>query len=82
MTVKDNLSEHLRHLREKHDLSQEKLAAKADISPRYYQSIEAGKSIPSVFIVMKIALALDIEYTQILDPVWITLQNQDGEDLE
>lgn len=76
MTVKDNLSEHLKNLRETKQISQEKLAAKADISPRYYQSVEAGKSIPSVFIVMKIAIALNIEYTEILDPVWDNMNNQ------
>lgn len=70
MDITNKLANNLKKIRIERKISQEKLSAKADISPRYYQSIEAGKSMPSIIILMKIALALKIEYTDILNPIW------------
>ena len=70
MDVKENLSTKLKALREDSGLSQEKLAAKADISPRYYQRIESKISKPSIDTIFKISDALGLDYTEVLNTVW------------
>jgi transcriptional regulator with XRE-family HTH domain len=68
--TRDNLAQTIKQLREKAEISQGKLAAKADIDLRYYQRIEAGENEPSITIVYKIAKALGVSYQEILGPSW------------
>lgn len=80
MDVKENLSNKLKNLRIESGLSQEKLAAKADISPRYYQRIESKISKPSIDTIFKISDALGIEYTEILNPIWLDWKSNKSKD--
>ena len=66
----------LRTARERTGLSQDRLAARAGISTRYYQSIEAGENLPSIEILFKLAAAFQCSYTDILDPIWLYWQEQ------
>ena len=68
--MKDHTARILKDLRQASGLSQEKLAAKADMSARYYQSIEAGQQMPSLDILFKIALALGVDIDEIMHPLW------------
>ena len=70
MPLKDDIAVILHKHRTNCGLSQEKLAAKADISARYYQSIEAAQQTPSIEILFKITEALGVEYDAVLAPVW------------
>ena len=56
----------LRHLREKHDLSRERLAARAGVHPNSIKLLEYGQMRPSVEIARKIAAALDCH----IDDLW------------
>lgn len=49
----------IRKRRRKIGLTQEEVAELADISPQYMSNIERAVSIPSVEVVMRLALALD-----------------------
>ena len=48
MPLKEDIAETLLKHRTACGLSQEKLAAKADMSSRYYQSIEVAQQTPSI----------------------------------
>ncbi len=50
--------------------TQENIAECANISTRYYQSLEAGKSAVGVLIIFKLCRALDCHYTQLLESAW------------
>lgn len=45
-------------------VSQQEIADEADITLRYYQSLEAGKRMPSLLVVEKIAKAFDMKLSQ------------------
>lgn len=45
-------------------VSQQEIADEADITLRYYQSLEAGKRMPSLFVVEKIAKAFDMKLSE------------------
>lgn len=51
-------------------MTQEKLADKAGISPRYYQDLEAGHKKPSIETMFKLAKALGYDYSALFSPVW------------
>jgi transcriptional regulator with XRE-family HTH domain len=68
--TRSNLAKTIKACRVKADISQGKLAAKADIDLRYYQRIEAGENEPSLTILFKIAKALGVSYQEILGPSW------------
>ena len=53
-------------LRVEADLTQEKLAEKADISRRYVQLIEAGQYTPTIEIAAKLRAALDTTWEKLL----------------
>ena len=61
-----NMKCELRHLREKHDLSRERLAARAGVHPNSIKLLEYGQMRPSVEIARKIAAALDCH----IDDLW------------
>jgi len=68
--LKQIISERLRAERQNTGLSQEKLAWKAGLSSRYYQSIESGTNQPSLAALFRLCKAMGISYTDILQPVW------------
>lgn len=58
---------HVKKLRLSNSLSQEQLALKADIDRTYISGIERGKRNVSVLNLFKIARALNIPATKLLD---------------
>ena len=68
--LKEIIAQTLRDKRTAVGLSQDRLAAKAGISTRYYQSIEATDKQPTLDTLFKLASALECSYTTLLDPVW------------
>jgi|GEM_PF-3106075 len=57
----------LRQLRQTKGLSQEEVARKIDITLRHFQNIESGKSIPNVFLGLRIARLFVIDPYQLWD---------------
>ena len=51
----------IKELRTIRKLSQEQLAGKADISPKYMSRIEMGQQFPSINVITKLANALQVE---------------------
>ena len=74
--LKGSIAGILRDKRTATGLSQDRLAARAGISTRYYQSIEAADNQPSLETVFKLADALGYSYTDLLDPVWASWRKQ------
>ena len=64
---KTNLAKKVRQLREKLDLSQEKLARLADVSNNTIINIEAGKQDnPTIDTLKKVAKALNISVEELI----------------
>lgn len=59
--VKELFGSRVRELRKRLELSQEELAEKAKISPKYMSRIEMGHQFPSTDILAKLADVLDVE---------------------
>ena len=55
----------IKELRRTKNISQEKLSEKIGISSKYLSSIERGKGNPSLDTVIKLAVALDVELSDI-----------------
>lgn len=62
----EQLGAAIRFYRERKGLSQEKLAELADVDRTYISPIELGKQNPSVEVVFKIALALDVSMSRLM----------------
>ena len=58
---------HLRKVRESHGISQEQLAADAEIPYSTVNEIEAGKTNPTIASLMALSEALDIPLGKLLD---------------
>ncbi len=71
---KETIGKKIRQIRLEHDLSQEELSEKIEISPRHMCTIENGKSFPSIETFVKIAKALDIDINQFFN---LTINNTD-----
>ncbi len=56
----------VQRLRRRAGLTQELLAEKADLSPRYVQNIEQGNRLPSVYIAEALRKALKATWTELL----------------
>lgn len=63
--VNADLGKRIRRLRNKSDLSQEKLAEKAGIHRTYMGKIERGESNPPIHTVSKIAKALKVSLSDL-----------------
>ncbi|WP_165823915.1 helix-turn-helix domain-containing protein [Pseudochryseolinea flava] len=61
------LGKHIRTIRESHGISQEQLAADAEIPYSSVNEIEAGKTNPTVASLMAIAEALEISLSELVD---------------
>ncbi len=66
MDIKKKFGEKVKFLRLERGWSQEKLALTADIDRTYIPSIEAGKRNVSIIVIEKLAIALDIEVSELL----------------
>lgn len=64
--ILDKISDNIRIARLQKRISQEKLAEMVDISTKYLNMIENRKANPTIVIVVKICIALDIE----LNSIW------------
>lgn len=64
--ILDKVSDNIRIARLQRRISQEKLAEMVDISTKYLNMIENRKANPTIVIVVKICIALNIE----LNSVW------------
>lgn len=64
--ILEKVADNIRIERLRKRLSQEKLAEMVDISTKYLNMIENRKANPTIVIVVKICMALDIE----LNSVW------------
>ena len=56
-----------RHFRHEAGLSQDGLADRMDVSPSYISMLESGKRYPSIEMLIRIALALNIKPGLMLD---------------
>lgn len=62
ITKKDKrLGKTIRHFRRKSKLTQEQLANKVRVTPKYIQYIEAAKRVPSLELLYRIAKALEVK---------------------
>lgn len=83
MSIKHVMSQTITEHRKKQKLSQDKIAAQADLSNRFYRAIESGEKMASISSAFKIAKALNIHYSIIMEPVWeYWLEHQDEEPAE
>lgn len=65
MRTKDLIGIKLKRLRQRKKLSQEVLAEKVGISPKYVSSIERGKENPTLDILIKLAQTLGVEIEEV-----------------
>ena len=63
------LGKRIRALREERKISQEELADRADIHRNYVSQIEGGKRNVSFYYVVKIARALQVSPSRLIDPI-------------
>jgi transcriptional regulator with XRE-family HTH domain len=61
------LGARIKALRKSRRLSQERLAEKADIAPKYLSRLEVGQQSPSIETLASLAEALDVELWEICD---------------
>jgi transcriptional regulator with XRE-family HTH domain len=61
MGLKENFIQNLKRFRKIEGISQMKLAASCDTDVSYIGQIEMGKRFPSIKVIEKIALALNVE---------------------
>ena len=59
-TILDTVSDNIRMERIKQRISQEKFAEMVDISTTYLSMVENRKANPSILVVIKICMALDV----------------------
>jgi DNA-binding XRE family transcriptional regulator len=64
--LRKRIGDNLRVFRAKGRLSQEGLAEKAGISPKYLTQIENENANPSILIIFKLAKALDVTVNDII----------------
>jgi transcriptional regulator with XRE-family HTH domain len=65
--TKEFLGRRIREIRKALKMSQERLAEKVDVDPRYISRIELGKCFPSLETLDKISLSLDVELRDLFD---------------
>lgn len=69
--IKTKFGDALLKARQSKGLSQEKLAAKANMSWRFYQEIERGKQQPTLSFIFELCKAIDMTPGEFLTPVWL-----------
>jgi transcriptional regulator with XRE-family HTH domain len=63
MSLRAILARNLRMLRQAKGLSQEELAARADVTSNYISSLEREEYAASVDVIERLAIALDVQPT-------------------
>ena len=66
MDLKEAMAVNLRRIRHDKNLTQEELAARADVSMRYVGAIERGKVSASVTVLGQIADALGVDPSELI----------------
>jgi transcriptional regulator with XRE-family HTH domain len=61
MDLKDVVAANLRRVRHGKQMTQEELAERAELSPRYVSRIETGVASPTVSVLGRLAKALDVD---------------------
>ena len=64
--LRKKIGDNLRVLRAKQRISQENLAEKANISTKYLTRIENEKVNPSILVLLKLAISLDVTINDIV----------------
>lgn len=78
MSIKVQVATAIKAQRLEKGLSQDKLAARADISTRHYQDIDAGEKQPTIDTIFKLAKALEVDFSVLLSPAWDEWSNEDN----
>lgn len=60
------LGAHLRALRRERNLTQEQLAERANVHPTYITRIEAGRSMPALDVLTRLAAALGVSTAELV----------------
>ncbi|MEN0000949.1 MAG: helix-turn-helix transcriptional regulator [Pseudomonadota bacterium] len=66
MTLEQQFGINVRHWRKVREMSQEELAARAGLHPTYVSGIETGARNPTLRVVGRIAVALEVEAAALL----------------
>jgi len=67
MEEKKLIGKRIKEIRRSKNLSQEQLAEKADINAKYLSRIERGTENPTLDMLIKLSIALDVEMWEIFD---------------
>jgi transcriptional regulator with XRE-family HTH domain len=67
MNLEKKFGQNVRYWRKKRGLSQEEFADRAQLHPTYVSGIETGYRNPTVKIIGRIAVALDIEPARLFE---------------
>lgn len=65
MDTKQTIGCRIKHIRMKKGFTQEQLAEKIDINPKYLSSIERGKENPTLNMLIKLSESLDVNLNDI-----------------
>lgn len=65
-TIKSSFTENLKKMRSQKGISQDELAKKIDMHPVQYSRYERGQTVPSIEVVQKIAMALDVSLDELV----------------
>ncbi|KUM23143.1 XRE family transcriptional regulator [Mesorhizobium loti] len=68
MDLKEIMAINMRRLRHEQDLTQEELAARAELSMRYVGSIERARVSASVSVVGRLAAAMNVDPCDLIRP--------------
>jgi transcriptional regulator with XRE-family HTH domain len=72
MDLRDRVSKNIRNLRRLQSLSQEALSLKAGLDGGYVGQLERSKYSTSIATLQKLALALDVDPSELIEPILIT----------
>jgi len=76
------LAENMKKYRKLHKISQEKLAEKISTAPNYIAQIEVGKRFPSASMLVRIAMALNIDTPELFTTGSVTFINNNNKSIE
>ncbi len=65
MNIKKDFGARIKELRTKKGITQYQLAELINIDPKHMSHIETGRSFPKADLIEKLALAFDLEYTEL-----------------
>lgn len=72
MDLRDRVSTNIRNLRRLQSLSQEALSLKAGLDGGYVGQLERSKYSTTIATLQKLALALDVDPSELIEPILIT----------